>query len=431
MTPLSKVIDSASRRDFLRLAAYGAAGASVSGWLDVVAQQAYAQELATRARAKACIVLFMSGGPAHTFTFDLKAGEHNCPYAPIRTSAPGIQISEYLPKVAEQMHHVALVRGMSTDIADHEPAHYLMRTGFRQEAGLTHPHFGATAVSQLIREDTGLPNFVMLKPGSGDGVRGCTAGFLNPSCRPMILQDIARGIANLQPPTNSGGMPGVRNRLSLVEGADETFLGEYQEEAIRAHLAGYRSAVRLMDLRAAQEAFKIEKEPLRVREAYGDTPFGRQCLGARRLIEHGVRFVEVMHPQYWDTHGGANEGQRTLSWTLDKPMAALLEDLHVRGLLDETLVVWMGEFGRTSNGNDHYAKAWTTAFAGAGVRGGQAIGRTDNRGMTVQDRPVRVPDFVATILKTLGVNHARRTHVRGRPIGFVDGTARPLDELFS
>jgi hypothetical protein len=428
MTALSKLIDSASRRDFLRLAAYGVTGACVSGWLDVVAHQAYAQERTMRARAKNCIVLFMSGGPAHTFTFDLKGGERGCPYAPINTSAVGITISEYLPKVAEQMKHIALVRGMSTEIADHEPAHYLMRTGFRQEAGLTHPHVLATATSHLIREDSGLPNFVMLKPGSGDGVRGCTAGFLSPNCRPMILQDIARGIANLQPPANALG---GRNRFGLLENADETFLNEYQDEAIRAHLAGYRSAARLMDMQAAQEAFKIEKEPANVRSAYGDTPFGRQCLGARRLIEHGVRFVEVMHPQYWDTHGGAVNGQRNMSQTLDKPMAALLEDLDVRGLLDDTLVVWMGEFGRTYDGNDHYARAWTTCFAGAGVRGGQVIGRTDNRGMTVQDRPVRVPDFAATILKTLGVNHTRRTNVRGRPIGFVDGTARPLDELFA
>ncbi len=427
MTHLRNLVDQPTRRDLLRLAAVGALGTSASGWLDIVAQQAHAQERATRARAKACIVLFMSGGPAHTFTFDLKGGERGCPYTPINTSAPGIQVSEYLPKVAEQMRHVALVRGMSTEIADHEPAHYLMRTGFRQEAGLTHPHFAATAVSQLIREDTGLPNFVLLKPGSGDANRGCSAGFLNPSCRPMILQDIARGIANLTP---QGGTAAVRQRFGLLENADETFLNEYQDEAIRAHLAGYRSAVRLMDLQAAQEAFKIEKEPSYIRAAYGDTPFGRQCLGARRLIEHGVRFVEVMHPQYWDTHGGAVNGQRNLSQTLDRPMAALLEDLHVRGLLDETLVVWMGEFGRTYDGNDHYARAWTTCFAGTGVRGGQVIGRTDNRGMTVQDRPVRVPDFVATILKTLGVNHTRRVHVRGRPIGLVDGEARPLDELF-
>src|SRR5581483_6439863 len=156
----------------------------------------------------------------------------------------------------------------------------------------------------------------------------------------------------------------------------------------------------------------------------------RQCLGARRLIEHGVRFVEVMHPMYWDTHGGAVKGQQKLTETLDQPMAALLADLKDRGLLDDTLVVWMGEFGRDYTGNDHYAKAWTTAFAGAGVKGGRAIGRTDAKGMTVQDRPVKVNDFVATIYKTLGINHTKKNWVRGRPIGLVDGEPKPLDELF-
>lgn len=424
---INKLFDKPTRRDLLKLAAVGAVGGSACGWMDIISQQALAQERATRQRAKSCIVLFMSGGPAHTFTFDLKGGERGCPYQPIDTTAPGIQISEYLPQVAKQMHHLALVRGMSTDVADHEPAHYLMRTGFRQMAGITHPHMGATAVSQLVREETGMPNFVLLKPGSG-GLRGTSCGFLNPATRPLILRDIGQGIANLNPPA---GAPQTRDRFNLLQQSDQNFLDEYQAESIRAHLIGYRRAADLMDLNTAREAFKIDREPLHIREKYGDTPFGRQCLGARRLIEHGVRFVEVMHPSYWDTHGGAVNGQRNLSQVLDQPMAALLSDLHDRGLLDETLVVWMGEFGRDYSGNDHYAKAWTTAFAGGGVRGGQVIGRTDARGMTVQDRPVKVPDFVATIFQTLGVNHTRRTWVRGRPIGLVDGECQPLNELFS
>jgi hypothetical protein len=427
MIPVSKLVGDVSRRDLFRLAAVGAAGASACGWLDVVAAQALAQERSSRARAKACIVLFMSGGPAHTFTFDLKHGDRGCPYSPIRTSATGINISEYLPQVAKQMHHVALVRGMSTDIADHEPAHYLMRTGFRQEAGITHPHIGSTAVAQLVREDTGLPNFVLLKPGSG-GLRGTGAGFLHPASRPLILRDVAQGIANLRPP---GGFEQTQQRFGLLQQADQDFLNEYQAESIRSHLVGARSAVQMMNLEKAQEAFKIDKEPAHVRARYGETPFGRQCLGARRLVEQGVRFVEVMHPGYWDTHGGAVNGQRNLSQVLDQPMAALLADLHDRGMLEDTLVVWMGEFGRTYDGNDHYARAWTTAFAGAGVKGGQVIGRTDRRGMTVEDRPVKVADFAATIFKTLGINYTQRHTVRGRPIGLVDGTARPLDELFA
>ncbi len=390
------------------------------------AGKALAAEQATRFKAKSCIVLFMSGGPAHTYTFDLKLGEKLCPYQAIPTSVPGIQISEFLPHVANQMHHLALVRGMSTAIAEHEQAHYLMRTGFRQAAGLTHPHIGSTVASQ-IRENSGMPNFVLLKPGSG-GLRGTSSGFMPPSCRPLILQDVGKGIANLSP---TGGVDALRKKNDLLTSMDQTFLDEYQADAIAAkHGRLYRKAVQLMDLDKARDAFKIEQESQKTRDNYGDTPFGRQCLGARRLIEHGVKYVEAMHPGYWDTHGGAEKGQKNLSGVLDRPMAALLADLHQRGMLEETLVVWMGEFGRTYNGNDHYARAWTTAFAGGGVKGGQVIGRTDAKGQTVEDRPVKVADFAATILNTLGIDYTKKTTVGGRPIGFVDGDVKPLHELF-
>jgi hypothetical protein len=292
---------------------------------------------------------------------------------------------------------------------------------------VTHPHFGSTVASQMVREDTGLPNFVLLKPGSG-GLRGTSAGFLPPSCRPLILQDVAKGIADINPP---GGMAALERKNNLLGQFDKSFLDEYQAEAVEAKIAGYRKAVQMMDLGKAQEAFKLENEPQHARDLYGNSVFGRQCLGARRLVENGVKFVEVMHPAYWDTHGGAEKGQKTLTEVLDRPMAALLADLNQRGMLDDTLVVWMGEFGRTSNGNDHYAKAWTTAFAGAGVKGGRAIGKTDAKGQTVEDRPVGVADFVATIFDTLGIDYQKRTTVRGRPIGFVDGDPKPLTELFS
>lgn len=427
MTPFNSLAGPQTRRDMLKLASVGALGVSASGWMDVIANEIPASARTAAGKAKNVIVLFMSGGPAHTWTFDLKGGDRGCPYDAIATSVPGVQVSEYLPLVARQMHHVAQVRGMSTDIADHEAAHYLMRTGFRQMAGIVHPHFGSTAVSKLVREDDGLPNFILLKPGSG-GTRGVSAGFLNPSTRPMVLRDVGQGIANLQP---VGGMDTMRDRMNLLEGADQAFLEEYQSEAARAHLAGYRKAAQLMDLDKARAAFQLEREPTHVRNLYGDTPFGRQCLGARRLIEHGVRFVEVMHPDYWDTHGSQLNGVRSLSQVLDRPMAALLQDLNDRGLLEETLVVWMGEFGRDYSGGNHYARAWTTCFAGGGVKGGQVIGRTDNRGMTVVDRPVKVNDFVATIFTALGINHTQRTWVKGRPVGFVDGEPNPVNELFA
>jgi len=427
MIPANKLVGLQSRRDMMKLAAFGALGGSACGWLDIMAQKSFAVEQATRFKAKSCIVLFMSGGPAHTWTFDLKGGDKGCPYQPIETSAPGIQISEYLPRVAKQMHHLALVRGMSTAIADHDPAHYLMRTGFRQAAGMAHPHIGSRVAEQLVREDTGMPNFVLIKPGAG-GLRGASAGFLPPSCRPLILKDVSLGIANLNA---TGGLDAMKKKANLLDELDQGFLDEYQADAINAKMAGYRKAVQLMDLDKARSAFQFEQEPQAVRDLYGDSIFGKQCLGARRLIENGVKYVEVMHPGYWDTHGGQLEGQKKLSGVLDQPMAALLADLHQRGMLEETLVVWMGEFGRDFSGGNHYAKAWTTAFAGAGVKGGQVIGKTDAKGMTVVDRPVKASDFTATIFDALGIDYTKKTKVSGRPIGFVDGDVKPLVELFA
>jgi hypothetical protein len=429
------LLDAASRRAFLKLSAVGAVGTGISGWMDVVAGRAQGAEsapagaLVPRRPAKNCIVLFMSGGPAHTFTFDLKLGEKGCPYAAIETSAPGLQVSEHLPHVARQMHHVAVVRGMSTGIADHGPAHWLMRTGFKQiPGGVAYPYMGSVVASEIVRESDGMPACVVVKPGSGS-LGGTPSGHLGASHRALILKDVTQGIANLDP---LGGSDAVRRRAALLEDLDEAFLDEYQVEAVRAKLAGYRKAVALMDLERARSAFRIDEEPQPVKDLYGDSVFGRQCLGARRLIEHGVRFVEVMHPAYWDTHGGAVEGQKKLTGVLDQPMGALLADLHVRGLLDETLVVWMGEFGRDYSGNNHHAKAWTTLFAGGGVRGGQIVGRSDPKGMTVEDRPVSVADFAATVYGALGLDASKEYQVSGRPIRMVDSKQpKPLHELYA
>jgi uncharacterized protein (DUF1501 family) len=180
----------------------------------------------------------------------------------------------------------------------------------------------------------------------------------------------------------------------------------------------------------AKAAFEVDREPEHIKKLYGEGIFAKQCLGARRLVEAGVPFVEVMHPQYWDTHGGAEQGQKRLSEVLDQPMAALLEDLAQRGLLETTLIVWMGEFGRDFSGGNHYAKAWTTGFAGAGVAGGRVVGKTDDKAMTVVDRPVKVGDFVATIYKALDIDHTQEVMVADRPVKITDD-GQPVHELFA
>ena len=414
-----------SRREMLRLSTAGALATAPISWLDIVANRGVAQAAATGRKHKSCIVLFMSGGPSQSHTFDMKP---NSSYKAIKTSVPGIEISEYLPKVAEQMHHLSLVRSMTTGDANHETAHFLMRTGFRQgAAGLDYPHFGAMAAKQIVREDTRMPNFVVLKPGSGSR-QGHSAGFVGAQYAPMTMKDVSGGIANLAP---VGSLEALDRRAALLDKQDARFQIEYQIEAAQAKMEGYRKALDLMHYRQAKEAFEAERESAATQKLYGEGIFAKQCLGARRLIEAGVPFVEVMHPGYWDTHGTAEVGQKRHSEVLDQPMAALLYDLADRGLLETTLVVWMGEFGRSfGSSSDHYAKAWTTGFAGAGIAGGRVVGRTDAKAMTVEDRPVKVGDFVATIYKALGIDHAQEITVGNRPIKITD-EGKPVHELFA
>lgn len=412
-----------NRRELLRLSAAGAFAGSAISWLDIVAERGLAQAAVTGKKHKSCIVLFMSGGPSHSHTFDVKPKSS---YKTIQTSAPGIEISEYLPEVAKQMQHMSLVRGMSTGDANHETAHFLMRTGFRQgTAGLDYPHFGAVAGKEIVREDTRMPNFVVLKPGSGSR-QGHSAGFIGAQYAPMTMKDVSAGIANLAP---AGPLESFDRRTALLERQDQRFWNERGFDAAKAKMESYQKAIDLVHYERAKLAFEVDRESDAVKNRYGEGIFAKQCLGARRLVEAGVPFVEVMHPQYWDTHGGAEQGQKKLSEVLDKPMGALLEDLEERGLLETTLVIWMGEFGRDFSGGNHYAKAWTTGFAGAGIAGGRVVGKTDDKAMTVVDRPVKVGDFVATIYKALGIDHAKEVNVDGRPVALTD-KGQPVDELF-
>lgn len=412
-----------SRREILRLATAGAFTAPAVSWLDIVAQRGMVQAAETGRRHKSCIVLFMSGGPSHSHTFDVKPKSS---YDTISTSAADIEISEYLPHVAKQMQHMSLVRGMSTTDANHKTAHFLMRTGFRQGfGGIDYPHVGAVASKEIVREDTRMPNFVVLKPGSGSR-NGHSGGFVGAQYAPMTMKDVGAGIQNLAPPD---AMSAFDRRSELLRKQDARFAGDYRLAAAEAKIASYQKAIDLVHYDRAKDAFEIDRESDATKKLYGDSAFGRQCLGARRLVEAGVPFVEVMHPRYWDTHGGAENGQKSLSEEMDQPMAALLADLADRGLLESTLVVWMGEFGRDFSGNNHYAKAWTTGFAGAGVQGGRVIGKTDEKAMTVVDRPVKVGDFVATIYKALDIDYEKEVDVNGRPVKLTDD-GEPVFELF-
>jgi uncharacterized protein (DUF1501 family) len=407
-----------TRRDLLKLSAAGVLGASVSGWFGTLASRA-AEAASQGMKHKSCILLWMNGGPAQSHTFDLK---DNSEYKKIKTSVPGIEISEHLPKVAEQMQHLAILRNMSTGDGNHQTARYLMHTGYRRGfGGTTYPSLGSIVSAELGQADAELPNFVSV------GANGLSPGYLGPKHAALNVGDPNRGVENLKPVAELAELDA---RASLLDELDRSFLSEYGATSIEAHQKGYQKAVQLMHSPKAK-AFDLSGEPESVRSAYGRSGFGQGCLLARRLIEAGVAFVEVTL-NGWDTHQGAAQPVQRLSQQLDPGFGTLVKELKERGLLETTLVIWMGEFGRSpGRGQNHYARAWSTVLGGAGLKVGQVVGKTDARGGSVDGTPVRVVDFMATVCQALGIDYNKQLLSKGgRPHRLVDKGARVVQELF-
>lgn len=407
-----------SRRDWLRLSSVGGLCGATSGWFGLLAERARAARESGK-HNKSCILLWMAGGPAQSHTLDLKPGSD---FKAIRTSVPGIQISEHLPRVAAQMKDVALIRGMKTGDGNHQTATYLMHTGFRKgSGGVTHPGLGAIVSNEVGKADAELPNFVSVgnTPGSG---------FLGPRHAPLVIRDFNKGLPDLAP---APGVDDFDDRAGLVEELDRAFSEDYRASSARAHLTAFQQALALMKSDKTK-AFDLSREPAKGREAYGSSRFGQGCLLARRLVEHEVPFVEVALGG-WDTHNNTPQRIKELSEQIDRPWATLLADLKDRGLLESTLVIWMGEFGRTpGHGKNHYARAWSTAMAGGGVRGGKVVGKTDAKGNDVTERPVGVGDFMATVCRALGIDTGKPYQLRnGRPMQKVAKDAKPVEELFA
>lgn len=404
------------RRDFLKMASVGALAASSSVWFDVLASRA----AEAGGKHKSCILLWMQGGPAQSHTWDLKAGSS---YKPISTTVPGIQISEHLPKIAKQMKDMVLLRSMNTVDGNHRTAQYLMHTGYRKGSGggLTHPSIGAMAASDLGDPNFELPNFVAVGNTLGPG-------YLGPKHSPVIVNDFDKGLADLKPFTD---MDDVDGKASLIEELDKAFMNDYQAQSINAHLTAYQRALALMRSNKTK-AFDLNNEPTSVRDAYGKSRFGQGCLLARRLVEAGVAFVEVSLGS-WDTHNNADGRVKALSEQLDPGMATLIGDLKERGLLDSTLVICMGEFGRSpGNGSAHYAKAWTAVLAGGGIKGGQVVGSTGPKGAEADKRPINSPDFMATVCKAIGIDVSKDYMAKGgRPMTKVDKNAKLVKEVFA
>ena len=375
----------------------------------------------------ACILLWMQGGPSQFETFSPKPDHANGgETTAISTAVPGIQVAQNLPYTAKVMDDICVIRSMKSSEGSHPRATYLMHTGYIPTASIKHPTLGSIVAHQIGNRQFNLPSFVRIGPSRGGG----NSGYLGVEHNPFSVAAAGRLPDNT---TISSSEQRYQRRLKLLGRLETNYEQNGGQQEVRDHRKLYGKASRMV-LSPQMDAFDLSRESSSLRQAYGSSQFASGCLLARRLIETGVTFVEVVS-NGWDTHQDNFNRVGQLSKQVDQPYAQLLSDLKQRGMLDNTLVIWMGEFGRTPRinprtGRDHYPRAFNAALAGGGVKGGQVIGKTDKAGTAVTDRPVGVNDFLQTVCKGLKIdaNHENMSPV-GRPMKIVDG-GQPVQEVF-
>jgi hypothetical protein len=362
------------------------------------------------------------------------------PTKTVDTKVKGLKIAEGWPNMAKVIDEIAVVRSMVGIEPDHPRATFHLHTGYLPGGGVKYPTFGAVAageMSQTRPADFELPSFVAIGP-ERMAARQIGAGFLPPSCAPLHVANPTRLPANVSLPPGTDPKR-FQRQVDLIKRLDEEYAQAGNKQIVEDHRAIYESARRLA-LSPRLKAFDISQESAKDRERYGESPFGQGCLLARRLVEEGVPFVEVQsyHPKAsagWDTHKNNFEVTKYLVDWVDPGWAALLTDLKDRGMLEKTLVIWMGEFGRTPKvnkdvGRDHQHKAFTVALAGGGIKGGRVVGETTADGAEVKDRPVTVPDLFSTFCQVLHIDPRKENSTPiGRPVKIVDG-GTPVKELF-
>ncbi len=425
-----------SRRHFLGHLAASAATLPALNFISHV--RANAAEL--KKRNKACILMWMSGGPPSIDIWDLKPGSKNGgEFQPIDT-AGALQISEHMPKTAQIMNELSVVRAMSTREADHGRGRYYMHTAYAPNPTVVHPAFGSVVSYEIgsKREDLQIPAFVSIGGG------GSSPGFLGMANAPFLV-DSSGNIRN----ASMGDLPQERlnQRLSMLGVVEDNFINSQRGDFGQAHKDVYKKAVHLMTSEQ-MEAFKVEQEKPELIQQYTGAPvqggmmgggggFGRGLVMARRLVERGVPFVEVDFGG-WDLHAGvfaALKNQRLPQ--LDAGIAALTADLKDRGMLEDTVLVWMGEFARTPRinqdvGRDHWANSWSVMIGGGGLKGGVAVGETDKDGLSVSSGKAYQPgDVWATVAHALGIplNTVHQSK-RGRPMKIANG-GMPIQELIA
>jgi uncharacterized protein (DUF1501 family) len=339
-----------------------------------------------------------------------------------------LQIAENFPRVAQVMHDVSIIRSMTTKEGNHQRASFLLHTGYVPTASVKHPTLGALVSHQIGDPLAELPAFVRIgnnfKNTGGGGLLGVDYDAF------QIANSLAKP-ANVQPATDTQRF---HRRLGLLDRLEGNFAASGAEQEVADHRKLYAKSSKMI-LSSQMKAFDLESEPEPMRAAYGPSQFGAGCLLARRLVESGVTFVEVSAGN-WDTHQDNFAKTKERATEVDQPFAQLVTDLKQRGLLETTLVIWMGEFGRTPKinprgGRDHYPRVFNVALAGGGIRGGRAIGQTGPGGTEVTERPVGVTDLFQTFCKSLKIEPSNENMSSiGRPIKIVDG-GEPVNELFA
>lgn len=404
------------------------AGGAVIGGLGFFTRGQAADQL--KRQDMRVIVFNMHGGLSQLESWDPKPGtKTGGPCRAIPTSVPGIHISDLLPHTAKQMHHLCLMRGVNTSEDDHGKGAYLMLTGRRQTPAADYPQIGAVSAKMLSDEATGMPGHITITP-SGGGGRGNEAAYLGPKYSSISLGGGKPPLYSDKPEAISDVAELRRHEFRRRINAE--FLNRRRTAITDAYTHSYESALRLMQ---RKDTFDIAKEPPSDHDRYGKYDFGRQCLLARRLLENGVSFVQVTHSNY-DTHNENFNFHVEQMGEFDRPFASLVADLAERGLLDQTLIVVLSEFGRTPNinlyyGRDHWSKAWTVVLGGAKILRGAAYGKTNAEGTEVVDGQVDHGQLFHTYLQAAGVDSAQSLVVDGREMPIADPAAKPIAQVLT
>jgi len=423
-----------SRRGFLTRTAAGAGALAAADMtlLDRLSEPAMAAEL--KRQQKRVILLWLAGGASQLETWDPKPGRPTGgPFRSIATDVPSVRISELMPQMAKRLKkaNTCLIRSLNTRVGDHGGGARLMHLGRRDEANLKYPDLGAMLARELGQADSQVPDYVSFYTATeGRGNATGQSGFLGSRFDPMFI--------------TTNGLPKNLRRLDSITDLDHRQRADLRRLLSERFLEGRKSAVagshhtayaRVRGLMSSESLFDITKEPQSMRDKYGPTQFAEQVLIARRLIEAGVPFVKIARA-WWDSHGQNFETHLELVSELDHVMSTLLDDLADRGLLENTLVITLGEFGRTprinaSLGRDHFARAWSASLSGCGIQGGAVYGKTDEDGEKVAEGEIGAGELFATIFEAVGIEHDKEYHVGSRPVPLVNPGIKPVKDVLA